>query len=136
MITNFYLFERLNLDDTIIDIENNDMIKKLLDELSLVIYKRVKRNLRIIKISGYFDKTSFDEHKNHKESLINIDFSNKDTIEAKFISKKQLNEIEISINDEIVYDVENINFNEKTFIDKIIDEYKKYLKDNNWNFLN
>ena len=134
MITDFYLFERINLDDTIIDIENNDMIKKLLEELPIVIQKRVKRNLRILKISGYFNKSFNSEHKNYKETSINIEFSNKDKIDSRLLLKKDINEIEIKINGFFVYNVESINFDEKTFIDEIIEQYKKYLKENNWNF--
>lgn len=110
-----------------VDIENisDDILINIKSKLNLIIKKYKIRNLKIVKISGFINDNT---HKNNKSKLI-IHFSNKDNIIAKLINN---NNISITINDKLVYDIDNDEFNLDRFIEKISEQYKKYLNGKNW----
>lgn len=129
MITKFsQLYEKANLADIEINIENkkDDLIKKLIDELSLVIFKRKgnHKTVRITKLDGGFEKYG----KNLIYTDITINLSNGDTINGKLSDEKDTKNIEIEINDEKVFDIPSSKFNNEKLIDKIIDEYRKHIQ--------
>jgi hypothetical protein len=59
---------------------------------------------------------------------LSINLSNKDIIVGTY----ELENLTISINDEIVYDIDRKNLDENKFVDKLLEEYKKYLKLNHY----
>jgi hypothetical protein len=134
MITRFKeILEKLDISDIEFDIEdeNTKLINKIKDELSIITYKR-KNNpkpIRIKKIGGYFDKKDFKNINLIYRTYITIDLSNNDKIYAKLsVYKNEYeNNINIKINDNLVYDIDNKKFNNEFLIDKLIDKYKEYL---------
>lgn len=134
MITRFKeILEKLDISDIEFDIEdeNTELINKIKDELSIITYKR-KNNpkpIRIKKIGGYFDKKDFKNINLIYRTYITIDLSNGDKIYAKLSVYKDENEnnINIKINDDLVYDIGNKKFNNEYLVDKLIDKYKEYL---------
>jgi len=123
MITKLRIFEKLDLSDINININISDDNKNyLMDNLSMIIQKRNKSSLRIKSIDGYFDKSEIS----HKTTYINILMTNKDVIEGEYSSKNK--NIKIHINEKLVYNVDNKDFNNKKLLEKVVSEYKKYLK--------
>jgi hypothetical protein len=134
MITRFKeILEKLDISDIEFDIEdeNTELINKIKDELSIITYKR-KNNpkpIRIKKIGGYFDKKDFKNINLIYRTYITINLSNDDKIYAKLSVFKDENEnnINIKINDDLVYDIDNKKFTNDYLVDKLIDKYKEYL---------
>jgi len=134
MITKFNeIYEKVNLTEIDINVKNknDELIKKLVDALSIVIFKKKGkfRNLRIIKINGaiQFEKIR-DKNFIYSTNLITF-LSNNDTIEGVFLSARNgENNICIKINDKVVYDLDNKNFTEDILVDKMSSEFKKQLE--------
>lgn len=135
MITKFYkLFEKtVDISDIELDIENDneELINKIKQELSIITYKR-KNNLkpiRIKKIHGYFDKRDFKNSNLIYRTYIVIDLSNGDTIKSKLsiYDNEDENNINIKINRDLVFDIDNKNFNNEYLVDKLINKYKEHL---------
>ncbi|MCK9417395.1 hypothetical protein M0Q97_12215 [Candidatus Dojkabacteria bacterium] len=135
MITQFKeILEKLDISDIEFDIEdeNTELVNKIKQELSIITYKR-KNNpkpIRIKKIGGYFDKKDFKDINLIYRTYITIDLSNGDKIYAKLSVYKNENNINIKINDKIVYDIDNKKFNNEYLIDKLVEKYKEYLLKN------
>lgn len=93
----------LNLD---INVSNpdNEFINKLIDKLSFVYQKRKSRYLRPFSITGSMND----------EINLTILLNNKDIIVLKYKDKN----LEIKINDEIVYDMEDVE--KQDIVSKII----------------
>lgn len=120
---NDFISEKLDVDadiSTKIVNANSEFITNLIDKFTFVITKKSVKNLRPIKISGYIKKPEGDNFKN----TLNITMSNKDVIVGTFESGN----ITISINTEIIYDIDREDFDENKLVDKLSDEYVKYLK--------
>lgn len=138
MITRFKkLFEQdTNLEDIIINIENEktELVDKIKHELSIITYKRQNnpKSIRLKDISGYFNKRDFRELKLLYRTYLNINLSNADKIEAKLsvFQDENENNINIKINNIIVYDLDNNKFTNDILIDKIITRYKESLLKN------
>ena len=137
MITKFNELNesKLDLDDINIDVENIDdeLIKKIKNELSIITYKREKnlKPIRIKEITGYFNNRDFKNKKIKYKTSLNINLSNSDKIKAKLsvYDDENDNNICIKLNNEIIYNIDNKIFNNDIFIDKIVDKYKKFLVD-------
>lgn len=132
MITKFKdLYENIDLSDIIINIENEipELIDKIKHELSIITYK--KRNspktIRIKEISGYFNKRDFKNINLIYKTYIIINLSNNDNIKAKLSKYDSENNINIKINNELVYDLDNEKFTNEILIDKLINKYKEFL---------
>ena len=139
MITKFYIFENLNLDDVKINVTNSDQstLDSLIEKLSLIIQKRIKRNLRIIDINGNMNQLKFQGNIKKYETNLILNLSNKDKLEIDYfyyepIGKEKYGHIKIKINDTLVYDIDSKEFLQDKWIDKLVDVYKKYLENNNW----
>lgn len=138
MITKFEkLFEKnIDLTDITINVENknNDLIEKIKQELSLITYKRKNspKPIRIKEISGYFDKRDFKNIKLKNRTYIVIGLSNGDKIKGKLSIYQNENEnnIKITINDEVVYDLDNKKYTNEFLIEKLIYKYKEFLLKN------
>lgn len=137
MITKFSELNesKLDLTDINIDIENEDeeLINKIKNELSIITYKREKnpKPIRIKEITGYFNKRDFKNTKIKYKTSLNINLSNGDKVKAKLsvYDDENENNISLKINNELVYNLDNKKFNNELFIDKLVDKYKKFLVD-------
>ncbi len=135
MITKFKKIVEKNTDltDIIIEIQNEktELVDKIKQELSIITYKRVKnpKSIRLKKISGYFNKRDFKNIKLLYKTYLVIDLSNGDKINGKLsvYNDENENNINIKINNELVYDLDNKNFNNDILIEKIVNKYKEYL---------
>ena len=135
MITKFEkLFEKnVDLTDIVINIENEkkELIDKIKQELSIITYKRKNnpKSIRIMEISGYFNKRDFKNINLIYRTYLVIDLSNNDKIKAKLSVYQDENEnnITIKINDDLVYNLDNKKFTSEILIDKLIEKYKEFL---------
>ena len=135
MITKFEkLFERnIDLTDISVNVENEnvELINKIKQEMSIITYKRKNspKSIRIKDITGYFNKKDFVNIKLIYRTYLVINLSNEDKIKAKLSVYRDENEnnINIKINDELIYDLDNKIFNSEMLIDKLINKYKEYL---------
>ena len=134
MITKFNkLYEKVNLEEIKINVENEnkDLIDKIKHELSIITYKRRNspKPIRITDISGYFNKRDFKNIKLIYRTYLSIDLSNGNKIKAKLSVYKDENEnnINIKINNDLVYDLDNKKFTNEILIDKLIGKYKEFL---------
>jgi hypothetical protein len=135
MITRFdKLFEKdIDLNDITVNIENEkeEFIEKIKQELSIITYKRKNnpKTIRIVDISGYFNKRDFKNIKLIYRTYLVVNLSNNDKIKAKLsiYDDENLNNIHIKINNDVVYDLDNKNFNNDILIDKLINKYKEFL---------
>lgn len=135
MITKFEkLFEKkIDLTDITVNIENEnkELIEKIKHELSIITYKKKNspKSIRIKDISGYFNKKDFKNIKLIYRTYLVINLSNEDKIKAKLsvFHDEKLNNINIKINEDLIYDLDNKNFTNEIFIDKLINKYKEYL---------
>lgn len=133
MITKFEkLFEK-NLDITDITVnvenENKELIDKIKHELLIITYKRKNnpKSIRIKNISGYFNKRDFKNIKLIYRTYLVIILSNEDRIKAKLSVYNDFNNINIKINEKLVYDLDNKKFTNEILIEKLINKYKEYL---------
>jgi hypothetical protein len=119
---NDFINEKNIEDDDIsikIDNSNPEFVSYLIDKFTYIITKRSVKNLRPIKINGLIVNDKID---------INITMTNKDIIKGVYESENLM----ISINSEIIYDVDKKDLNENKFVDKLSEEYVKYLKNKNY----
>jgi hypothetical protein len=117
------LNEDVELKDIKIDIKNADenYISKLIDNFSFVVFKRITKNLRPKSLSGYLKKIENTKTR----TILNIKMNNNDIIIGTFTSKGN---IKITINNELLYDVDKKDLNDDIFVSKLSNEYIKYLK--------
>ncbi len=135
MITKFEkIFEKdINLSDIEVNIENQnkELIEKIKQELSIITYKRKNnpKSIRIKEIIGYFNKKDFKNIKLIYRTYLAINLSNNDKIKAKLsiYQDEKENNIKITINNNIVYNLDNKNFSNELLIDKLINRYKEFL---------
>jgi len=128
------LFEKnINLDDITTNIENekSELIDKIKQELSIITYKKQNspKPIRIKDISGYFNKKDFKNINLLYRTYLVIDLSNGDKLKGKLSVYKDENNnnINIKINDELIYDLDNKSFKNDDLIEKIIRKYKESL---------
>lgn len=139
MITNFNLYEKLLLDDVVIDVTTPDKptLDEIIEKFSIIIEKRIKRNLRIIKINGSMNDLQLRGKERKTFTDLEIVMSNKDKIKIKYtysdsIDTKHKGEIELMVNDKLIYNVEKLEFTPTKWVEKVAEEYKKYLKNEKW----
>lgn len=138
MITKFkkLLEKNIDLTDIVVNVKNEktELIDKIKHELSIITYKRVKnpKSIRIVKISGYFNKRDFKNIKLLYRTYLIIDLSNGDKVNGKLSVYQDENEnnISIKVNNELVYDLDNNKFTNDILIDKMIEKYKESLLKN------
>jgi hypothetical protein len=124
---NDFISEKLDVDADIptkIENSNPEFVTNLIDKFTFLVTKRSVKSLRPIKISGYIKKPEGNNFRN----TLNITMSNKDVIVGTYESGN----IAISINTEIIYDIDREDFDENKLVDKLSDEYVKYLKNKNY----
>lgn len=133
MITRFEkLFkENINLDDIITNIKNeqSEHIDKIKNELSIITYKKQNnpKPIRIIQIDGYFNKKDFKNVNLIYRTYLVISMSNGDKIKGKLSVYNDEKNINININNELIYDLDNDNFDNDVLVEKIVNKYKDHL---------
>jgi len=136
MITKFkqLIFEQnINLEDVIVNVENEktEFIDKIKHDLSIISYKKANspKSIRIREITGVFNKRDFKNIKLLYNTNLIVNMSNGDKIIGKLSVYQNENEnnINIRINDKLIYDLDNKSFNNEIFVDKLITKYKESL---------
>ena len=134
MITNFkkLLEQKEDLTDIIVNVENEktELIDKIKDELSIITYKRQKnpKPIRIKEINGYFNKRDFKNIKLLYNTYLVISLSNSDKLTAKLsVYQNEEKNIHIQINNNVIFDLDNIQYSNEILVDKLIEKYKEYL---------
>ena len=135
MITKFDKLQEKNMEltDIEINVENikDEFIDKIKQELSIITYKRKNspKPIRILNINGYFNKRDFKNIKLIYRTYLTIDLSNNDKIKAKLsvFHDENENNINIKINNDLVYNLDNKKFNNEILVDKLISKYKEFL---------
>lgn len=115
-----------------VNVENKDenIIRKIIDNLTFLIKKRNIKNLRVTKIDGILNKLDISVL---KFSRIEITMSNNDIIISSFtLNTNKIANIKIMINDEMVFDLDHKSYTLEIMIDKIVDYYKKFLELKKW----
>lgn len=141
MITKFKIFE--DLENILIEVDNpiKELLDYLIDELSLIFYKR-KTNYKALKIKsikGFFDKTRIEQKNKIIKSELKIELTSipkilNDTIDANMMCRKNFNGTEciytIKINNDEVYDfpISDVADYNKKLVEVAVREYKKHLK--------
>ena len=123
-----FITEKIDLSDVVFEVENSniELLNHLVNGISVVGRKRSPKSIRVKKITGFFHD---EKHPNKKDKLL-ITTNMGDIILARL--DEEDDSVSIRINDELIYDMTWVGFNEKTFIEKIIEEYRKHLKSNKW----
>jgi hypothetical protein len=118
---NDFIFEFNNFD-VLVQVDNIDenFKNEIINNLSFLYKKRIDRYLRPTVISGDITDNFIQ---------LNIIMSNKDIINIEYIN----DELKIIINDELIYYMDEINYNE--IINKVAKNYKKYIEKLNFNIL-
>jgi hypothetical protein len=135
MITKFNkLFEQdINLEDVIVNVENEkkEFTDKIKHDFSIITYKKANspKSIRIREITGYFNKRDFKNIKLLYNTSLIVSMTNGDKIIGKLSVYQNENEnnINIKINDKLIYDLDNKEFNNEIFVDKLITKYKESL---------
>ena len=130
MIKKFDIFlETINIKDIDISLENkNDEILNLIkNKFNIIIKKLKERNVRLTSIGGFIHDKSY---KTYKTKIV-LTFNNKDVI----VGTLTKDNIKVEINDEIYFDIDYEEFNEKNLIDKMYEEYKKFMNKKNYKVL-
>ncbi|NPV13231.1 MAG: hypothetical protein HPY57_15840 [Ignavibacteria bacterium] len=145
MIITFESFN--NKSDIQINIDlPDDLLNYLIDTMSFIVFKGSKRDaqkhrnyksLRIKSVSGYYNKNNIQNKEITNNCLIQIEMTNKDKIEAKYINKKYFdkmieNSIYIEINGEPQFYLDKEEFNINYLIYMIATHYKKYIENKGW----
>jgi hypothetical protein len=123
---NNYILEKFNINDIKVDIENKDeeIVKLIKSKFNIIIKKLKHKNIRLISISGFLHDKAY---KDIKYKLV-LKFNNNDEIIGSLFKDN----VCVKINDEVVYDIDNKDFNIELLIDKIYDNYIKYIKNKNY----
>jgi hypothetical protein len=118
--------------EIIVDVENKDdeIIKDIINRFTLLIKKRKIRNLRVLKITGILNKLDISALKYSKLDII---MSNNDEIIATYtLNINKISNIKISINKNLVFDLDHKTYDINAMIEKMVTYYKKYLEHKNW----
>jgi hypothetical protein len=106
--------------------DNKNLIDNLIEKLSFNIKKRKIKNIRIKEINGHINKEYFFNKNYFYKTNMEIININNDIIIGKYDSRT--NNIKIEINGDLVYDMDSKYNDNEILIDKISNEYIKYLK--------
>jgi len=122
------IYETIDLNDISIKVGNSsqEFIDKIINDFTLVIYKSdKKKSIHPKKINGNLQTDDFSIHKEKKRSSLSIIMNNGDIIIGTY-NTSSFN-VAISINDDIIYDIKIKDCDDNKFVDKMKDEYIKYL---------
>lgn len=125
------VYEKLDLDDITMTIDgaDNEFISKVIDKFSFLIMKgKTVKNIRPKKINGFLNKDEGGYKQNRKRTTLSIVMNNGNII----VGTLSNGNVAISIDDEILYDVDRKDFTDGKLVDKLSDEYVKYLKSKNY----
>ena len=143
MITRFKLFEIKKFENKILDLPKV-LEKRIIDDFSFIVWKGRKKNgqknyksIRIIDLDGFYSNSDLQVNSSENTILLKITMSNNDYIEAKYYTRTNIdkyidNNITISINQKVIYDLDNKNNNENIFLNITRKVYMKYLEKKNW----
>jgi len=125
----------MNLEiENIIEDNNEELTKKVIEEFSFIIYKQRKRpkNVRVKKLEGYYNKRDFKNYNLIYKTKIIIELSNFDIVEGELsvYENNNDNNIKIKIDDRVIYNLDNPTFDNKKLVDKMKLLYKKHLEKN------
>ena len=122
---------------------SKDLTDRLINDFSFIVWKGKKRNgtknyksIRLIEIDGYYNK-NVNFNSSDFDILLKLTFTNNDYIEAKYNKTTNIeqivdNTITISINQRVIFDLDNEKYTEDFFIEKIKNIYINYLKKKHW----
>jgi hypothetical protein len=119
--------------DIKIEVEGKEsgLLQKLIEDLSVVVKRNKLRNISIKSIKGYINKKTFLMLSGCVyDSYLEVILSNKDVIVAEY--KSITSNISIKVNNDIVFDLNHKSFDNEFLIDKMVSEYIKYLKNENF----
>ena len=125
------VYEKLDLDDITMKIDGADdeFISKVIDKFSFLIMKgKTVKNIRPRKINGFLNKDEDGFKQSRKRTTLSIVMNNGNII----VGTLSNGNVAISIDDEILYDVDRKDFTDGKLVDKLSDEYVKYLKSKNY----
>lgn len=106
----------------------NYLVEMLAENLALIVKKKRTKPLRITTINGYINKEFFSHKGYSYETYLQVTLSNKDVIAGKY--NTQTKNIYVQINEEDVYDLNNKTFDNEVLVDKMVEKYKKHLRNN------
>lgn len=125
------VYEKLDLDDITMKIDGADdeFISKIIDKFSFLIMKgKTVKNIRPRKMNGFLNKDEDGFKQSRKRTTLSIVMTNGNII----VGTLSNGNVAISIDDEILYDVDRKDFTDGKLVDKLSDEYVKYLKSKNY----
>ena len=127
--------EEISLDDIYIKVDNssNEFLNTIKSDLSLLIYKRTLKHIRPKKITGHLQQEELHTKKKNRSTL-NISMNNGDIIIGTYNTLSY--NISITINNEILYDIKFKTCDDNKLLEKMISEYKKYLKNKGYQIKN
>ena len=122
------IYETIDLGDINIKVGNSsqEFIDKIISDFTLIIYKSdIKKSIHPKKINGNLQTDDYSIKKEKKRSSLNIIMNNGDIIIGTY-NTSSFN-VAISVNDEIIYDIHIKDCDDNKLVDKMKDEYIKYL---------
>jgi hypothetical protein len=143
MITKFNLFESKKFENKISNLPE-ELLNRITDDFSFIVWKGKKKNgqknyksIRIIDLDGTYSNSELQVNSSESTFLLKITMSNNDYIEAKYYISTNIdsvidNNITISINQKLIYDLGDKNNDENKFLMKTRTVYMKYLEKKNW----
>jgi hypothetical protein len=128
--------ESLEPKDIKINVQNNEqhLVNNLIEKMSIITQKRVKRNLRIVSIKGYIDDEHLFDRRKTYSTKFELLMSNRDCVVGEYNSRD--NNIKIMVNDEVIFDIDHKSYDKEVLIDRISNEYKKYLENKKFKLRN
>lgn len=130
-VSDTFVNEEFEIEEVVMNLDNADEEFKsnTVDKFTFVVMRRmIIKNLRPKKINGYLKKSEDGYKQTRERSTISVIMNNGDIIIGTLAGKN----VAISINDEIMYDVDKGDFTDSKFVDKISEQYIKYLKSKNY----
>jgi len=130
------IYEEISLDDINIKVDNSsdEFLNTIKNDFSLLIYKRTPKHIRPRKISGHLQQEELHIRKKNNRSTLNILMNNGDIIIGTYNTLSY--NISITINNEILYDIKLKTCDDNKLLEKMVSEYKKYLKNKGYQIKN
>jgi hypothetical protein len=123
--------DELSVPDVKITVKDGESLaKQLINKLSLVIQKRTRKAIRVKSVNGYANKKTHYGKKMYYDTYLEVTMINKDFITGEYNSRN--GNIKITINDKVVFDIDNRHFDNEELIEKMTSVYKKYLSKGNY----
>jgi len=109
-----------------VDNSTEEFTNKIIDDFTLLIYKRSVKNLRPKRLGGYLQREEQITKKPTYRSTLSISMNNGDLIVGTYNTVSY--HISISINGEDMYDLHLDGCNDDKLVEKMITQYVKYLQ--------